>query len=259
MNIQKTNKIGLVFAQKGVSLKRIAKDATEIITEKGRAQDTISLINRSANENCSNVSIPGNLILKERNQKIFRLSKNVIENARLINVDSVKKNCDSIDFNLSAYFILLDNDDSGFIKVVRFGSDLFFIYMSNLNYEMTMTLNAFNFISKSFYQPEDDRSKFVLQVLTYLFFGEITDRFIKAKKTLCISASNRIVNNSKTDIVFVDTLWKERISTEGFKVRGHFRLQPIGEARQDRKLIWIEEFDKSGYNRKATRELTNDE
>lgn len=263
MNIQKTNKIGLIFAQKGVPLKSFTKKATEVISENGYAQQKILIKVGSAfgddNQAENTVNIPLNLVLKERNQKVFRLSKNVIENAKLINVESVKRNCDSIDFNLSSYFILLDNDESGFIKVVRFGSDLFFDYMSNLSGEIATTINAFNFISKSFILPEDDRSKFVLQVLTYLFFGEITDRFIKAKNTLCINASNRIVNNSQTDIVFVDTLWKERISTEGFIVRGHFRLQPIGESRQNRKLIWIEEFEKSGYNRKSTRELTNHE
>jgi hypothetical protein len=32
-------------------------------------------------------------------------------------------------------------------------------------------------------------------------------------------------------------------------------MQPFGEARSKRKLIWIEGFSKDGYNRKATKEL----
>lgn len=43
------------------------------------------------------------------------------------------------------------------------------------------------------------------------------------------------------------------IRTNGFKVKGHFRLQPYGEGRKNRRLQWIHEFEKSGYTRKATK------
>ena len=36
-----------------------------------------------------------------------------------------------------------------------------------------------------------------------------------------------------------------------FNVNGHFRLQPYGKERQLKKIIWINEFKKSGYVRQA--------
>lgn len=54
------------------------------------------------------------------------------------------------------------------------------------------------------------------------------------------------------DIRFLDASWYTTIvRTEGFGVKGHFRLQPCGEGRKDRKLIYIHEFQKHGYVRRA--------
>lgn len=41
------------------------------------------------------------------------------------------------------------------------------------------------------------------------------------------------------------------VRKEGFNVRGHFRLQPCGRGRSERKLIYINEFKKNGYIRRA--------
>ena len=93
-----------------------------------------------------------------------------------------------------------------------------------------------------------------MQLLTYLIFGEITEKHLPPKTQANVGFT-RFLNNSKLNITFCDTLWKQRINVDGFKVRGHFRLQPCGEKREKRKLIWIEEFEKQGYNRKATVEM----
>ena len=47
-----------------------------------------------------------------------------------------------------------------------------------------------------------------------------------------------------------DSKWYTEIcNDESFKVSGHFRLQPYGDG--TRRLIWINEFTKNGYHRKA--------
>jgi hypothetical protein len=38
---------------------------------------------------------------------------------------------------------------------------------------------------------------------------------------------------------------------ESFGVRGHFRMQPFGTGRAERKLIYISPFTKNGYHRRA--------
>lgn len=65
---------------------------------------------------------------------------------------------------------------------------------------------------------------------------------------------NKYVNNSPKGVKIYDsTYFTNIIRSEGFGVRGHFRLQRIGEGRSDKKLIWINDFQKDGYTRKATK------
>jgi hypothetical protein len=66
----------------------------------------------------------------------------------------------------------------------------------------------------------------------------------------------RYHNDSDHQIEIMDSTWfTEFIKSEAFKVRGHFRLQAHGEGRVGRKLIWIKDFKKEGYTRKAKKEL----
>ena len=41
------------------------------------------------------------------------------------------------------------------------------------------------------------------------------------------------------------------IHVDATSVRGHFRLQPCGKMNQDRKLIWINPYEKGSYIRTA--------
>lgn len=59
------------------------------------------------------------------------------------------------------------------------------------------------------------------------------------------------------DYYTFDSKWYTEISNnESFKVSGHFRLQPYGDG--TRRLIWINEFTKKGYHRKATIDKVKD-
>ena len=67
-----------------------------------------------------------------------------------------------------------------------------------------------------------------------------------------------IENKSGVPVKFIDSRWiREIIRTEGFKVRGHFRLQPTKneDGEWTRKLIFINEFEKHGYHRRALKTL----
>jgi hypothetical protein len=53
-------------------------------------------------------------------------------------------------------------------------------------------------------------------------------------------------------IQYYDCGWYTTIiRNEGFSVKGHFRLQPCGVGKKDKKLIYIHEFQKHGYVRRA--------
>ena len=59
------------------------------------------------------------------------------------------------------------------------------------------------------------------------------------------------------DYYTFDSKWYTEISNdESFKVSGHFRLQPYGDG--TKRLIWINEFTKNGYHRKATIDKVKD-
>jgi hypothetical protein len=69
----------------------------------------------------------------------------------------------------------------------------------------------------------------------------------KSKDILC-----KYVNDTSTHIDIYDSKWfTTLVKSDAFKVRGHFRLQPCGEGLKDRKLIWVNEFQKSGYTAPA--------
>ena len=61
---------------------------------------------------------------------------------------------------------------------------------------------------------------------------------------------NQNVTEPGLDYYRFDSKWYTEIcNDESFKVSGHFRLQPYGDG--TRRLIWINEFTKNGYHRKA--------
>lgn len=62
----------------------------------------------------------------------------------------------------------------------------------------------------------------------------------------------RYHNKLPFPITIVDSTWYTNlVRSEGFKVRGHFRLQPYGEGLSKKKLIWVNDFEKNGYTLKA--------
>lgn len=65
-------------------------------------------------------------------------------------------------------------------------------------------------------------------------------------------AGQKYVNETDQKIEILDSTWFTTIiRSEGFQVGGHFRMQPFGPGLAQKKLIWIDPFEKHGYTRKA--------
>lgn len=99
----------------------------------------------------------------------------------------------------------------------------------------------------------------VMQVLAFIELGDTNVKYLEAgrnnggKKNV-----DKITNDSVKNVYVVDSNWNTLvIRTNGFAVRGHFRLQACGEGLKDRKLIWIDAFEKHGYKRKPTGEIVH--
>ena len=77
------------------------------------------------------------------------------------------------------------------------------------------------------------------------------------KKEIKKNKKTQVITEPGLDYYLFDSKWYTEIcNDECFQVSGHFRLQPYGDG--TRKLIWINEYTKNGYHRKATIDKVKD-
>lgn len=87
----------------------------------------------------------------------------------------------------------------------------------------------------------------------FLQFARLETKILPPSRQIWDGPICKYNNKTKSDITIVDSTWfTTLIKSDGFKVRGHFRLQPYKE--QGKKLIWIQDFEKHGYTIKARME-----
>lgn len=84
---------------------------------------------------------------------------------------------------------------------------------------------------------------------------EIAEIQTKQKKEVK-GKKNIIIQDGISYFVFDSKWFTEVCNNNEFIVSGHFRLQPYGDG--SKKLIWINEFKKHGYHRKALIEKANE-
>lgn len=107
-----------------------------------------------------------------------------------------------------------------------------------------------------------DIFKFIVNFEVFKNFAEIktevknlSNKDVQETKNLSRYEKNK---KSIIPITFMDkTFYTTSINNNDFMVNGHFRMQKIGKNRSDVKLIWIDNFTKHGYIRKAKLEKLN--
>ena len=93
----------------------------------------------------------------------------------------------------------------------------------------------------------------VLDYLCLRQWAEVQLRKVSStiKKEIKKNKKKQTITESGLDFYLFDSKWYTEIcNNESFQVSGHFRLQPDGDG--TKKLIWINEYTKNGYHRKAT-------
>jgi len=94
--------------------------------------------------------------------------------------------------------------------------------------------------------------KEIAAIELFIQYSEITTKILPPKEQIWNSHTCVYNNKTQDDITIIDLTWfTNLVKSDAFKVRGHFRLQPHGEGMKERKLIWINEFQKEGYIRGA--------
>lgn len=73
------------------------------------------------------------------------------------------------------------------------------------------------------------------------------------------SGYSKYVNDTDLKLTYLDSKWfTNLIKSDSFNVRGHFRLQPKKiNGEWTKELIWINEFQKNGYNAPARKNLAH--
>lgn len=89
-------------------------------------------------------------------------------------------------------------------------------------------------------------------LLNFIKYAEIETKYLPANKKVQ-GIKCKYINETNSNVKILDSTWfTELVKSDAFKVRGHLRIQPIKkEGVWTKKLIWIKDFEKSGYNRKA--------
>ena len=90
-----------------------------------------------------------------------------------------------------------------------------------------------------------------LKVLMIKKYGEVETTLV-GKGVRRVFEDEVVVNRTPFPVHRLDSSWfKTVVRTEGFLVRGFWRLQPYGKGRKERRLTYIQPFMKHGYVRKA--------
>jgi hypothetical protein len=94
----------------------------------------------------------------------------------------------------------------------------------------------------------------VLLAVYFIHNCEIETKIINPKEKYR-QEGNKYFNESNSKIKILDCKWfTDLIRNIPYRVKGHLRWQVHGEKKSKRKLIWIEEYEKSGYVRKDGKE-----
>lgn len=108
----------------------------------------------------------------------------------------------------------------------------------------------------SMYPMLDTTSPFLnlIPLLVIYFFSKIETHVIQdGKNRKVVIDKDKYLNETQVPVKIIDSKWFTNIvRSEGFAVRGHFRLQPKKvNGEWTKELIWINDFEKHGYTSKA--------
>jgi len=122
-------------------------------------------------------------------------------------------------------------------------------------YEVQINDQIYTDINDQRFFEDQTRPTFIqfIKLLLFICLGETTIEILPPNtKTTATKKQGKIANSSNTDVIVVSSKWNTiSVRTEGFRVGGHFRLQPCGKERGQVKLIWVETYKKHGYIRRS--------
>ena len=99
----------------------------------------------------------------------------------------------------------------------------------------------------------------LLVYVNFLKYAPVEIKHIGANKKVK-DFHGKYCNQTDLPIEIMDSTWfTTLVKSEGFKVRGHFRLQNVGPELSQKRLVWVTEHEKQGYVRNFKRPINIDE
>lgn len=195
------------------------------------------------------------LLIDDNDNKYFFICESVYKAAELIKINENFTGRTLKDIKFGYYVYLM-----GKHEMVKFSCVIGAIYGFYYNdkddtyFEFGIELEEGKYFVKSGYVKQFSA---IMQLLTFIELGDIEVQILNARQSNGGKKDvDKIQNSTNNTVYIVDSSWnKLLIRTDGFAVRGHFRLQPCGDGMKDRKLIWINAFEKNGYVRKPKGEI----
>jgi hypothetical protein len=183
-----------------------------------------------------------------------KLSDLVINNETI--AQECLENCAMIMPSGNVFVNIMAEDRFMFICAIKDGR------IGNVRYG---TWNAARYMNKSEEDMKNLQQKMFgfLVVLAFKKFATVELDIVEPfkKKKTALDPQGKVVNDTGVEVTLLDSRWfREIIREEGFKVRGHFRLQPCKDEQGHwtRKLIYINEYEKHGYHRRAKISVENE-
>lgn len=106
----------------------------------------------------------------------------------------------------------------------------------------------------------DENFMFFLRLLIFIELSELEIITLKPNEKSGNRRYGKYINKSESDLIVVNSAWNRiLIRKDGFDVQPHFRLQACGKEWEDRKLVFIDAFKKTGYIRRAGKEIINNQ
>ena len=203
-------------------------------------------------------------ILDDSQNKNLLFTKTAIEVCKKIKVDKFKPSILKIKTPKKYTFLI---DDKHFYRVFLNGSEILVLHIKKedlANGQSYLSYDSFKILpneNRVVYPPNQNDylndKHFVefIKLLIFTEYSELQEVVIKPNQSYGTKKQGKYLNETSQNFVLVDSTWNSIIiRKDGFGVIGHFRLQPIGKNREDRKLIYISEFFKNGYIRNAKRD-----
>jgi hypothetical protein len=126
----------------------------------------------------------------------------------------------------------------------------------NTNFAQVFINRITGELAENFYQhTSEGMEETFYKLLCFFFLSENEEIVVNPGKSYGTKKQpDAFSNDANVPVTIVNSCWNiTSIRTEGFDVKGHFRLQPCGQGLSDTKMIFIEPFKKEGYVRKAAK------